>query len=56
MRNLKKSPIDIVQIGFAVVAQKHRELKMKAAAEGLTIREILVSLLDKYLAGEIEIQ
>lgn len=49
MSRVAKSELKLTRVGFMLPEKTHRELKTKAASEGLTVREILTMLVDDYL-------
>ncbi len=46
----QKNPL--TRVGFMLSQEKHRELKVIAAAKGLTVKEVLNKLIDDFLAKE----
>lgn len=43
------SEMKLTRVGFMLPEKAHRELKIKAASHGLTVREILTNLVNDYL-------
>ncbi|WP_218813576.1 hypothetical protein [Rickettsiella endosymbiont of Dermanyssus gallinae] len=53
MTKLSKSQKNpLTRVGFMLSQEKHRELKVIAAAKGLTVKEVLNKLIDDFLAKE----
>jgi hypothetical protein len=49
MSKVSKNELKLTRVGFMLAEKTHRELKIKAASEGLTVKEILTMLVDDYL-------
>lgn len=49
---VKVKKTSLTRVGFMLSDQKHRELKMRAAEKGLTVKDILNKLIDDFLDKE----